>query len=152
MPYTLKQLEARRDACIKKIQELKDSADDIGGTKLGKLEFNSSAFFTGLVAMRKEDIDLFLSLFPQLPRVLDIALQAAGEEMKRRKFEEEIEKFRKEKENKLKRFYEAEKKKDRKRSKRLQRLAAAPALEEGTSQEMDQTSLFLELFVFPLTI
>ena len=148
MPYTLKQLEARGDACIKKIQELKDSADDIGGTKMEKLEFNSSAFFTGLVAMRKEDIDLFLSLFPQLPRVLDIARQAAGEEMKRRKFEKEIEKFRKEKENKLKRFYEAEKKKDRKRSKRLQRLAAAPALEEGSSQEMDQSSELLNYLLF----
>ena len=140
MPYTLKQLEARRDACIKKIQELKDSADDNGGTKLGKLEFNSSGFFTGLVGMRNEEIDSFLSLFPQLPKVLDIVRQAANEETKRRKFEVEIEKFRKEKENKLKRFFKAEKKKDRKRSKRLQRLTAAPALEEGTSQEMDQTS------------
>ena len=140
MPYTLKQLEARRDACIKKIQELKDSADDNGGTKLGKLEFNSSGFFTGLVGMRNEEIDSFLSLFPQLPKVLDIVRQAANEETKRRKFEVEIEKFRKEKENKLKRFFKAEKKKDRKRSKRLQRLTAAPALEEGTSQEIDQTS------------
>ena len=140
MPYTLRQLEGRRDACIKKIQEFKDSANDGGGSDLGSLTFNSSAFFTGLVDMRKEDIDSFLSLFPQLPRVLEIARQAAIEEKRRRKFEVEIEKFRKEKEMKMKRFYEAEKKKDPKRRKRLKRLAAAPALEEGSSQEMDQTS------------
>ena len=140
MPLTLRQLEERRDGCIKKIQELKDSADGIGGTKLGKLEFNSSAFFTGLVGMSKEEIDRFLSLFPQLPRILEIARQAANEEKKRRKFEVEIEKVRKEKEIKMKRFYEAQQKKDRKRSKRLQRLTAAPALKEGSSQEMEQTS------------
>ena len=140
MPLTLRQLEERRDGCIKKIQEFKDSADGIGGTKLGKLQFNSSGFFTGLVDMRKEDIDAFLSLFPQLPRVLEIARQAANEEIIRRKFEVDIEKVRKEKEIKMKRFYEAQQKKDRKRRKRLQRLAAAPALEEGSSQEMDQTS------------
>ena len=140
MPLTLRQLEERRDGCIKKIQEFKDSADGIGGTKLGKLQFNSSGFFTGLVDMRKEDIDAFLSLFPQLPRVLEIARQAANEEIIGRKFEVDIEKVRKEKEIKMKRFYEAQQKKDRKRSKRLQRLAAGPALEEGSSEEMDQTS------------
>ena len=152
MPYTLKQLEASRDACIKKIQELKDSADDIGGTKLGKLEFNSSAFFTGLVAMRKEDIDLFLSLFPQLPRVLDIARQAAGEEMKRRKFEEEIEKFRKEKENKLKRFYEAEKKKRSKEKQTSSVVGSCSCFRGRYITRNGSNNLTLELFVFPLTI
>ena len=51
----------------------------------------------------------------------------------------DIEKVRKEKEIKIKRFYEAEEKKEVKRSKRRQRLTAAPApaLEEGSSQEMD---------------
>ena len=135
MPYTLRQLEERRDACIKKIQEFKDSANDKGGSELGNLSFNSSGFFTGLVD--KQDIDHFLSLFPQWPRVLEYARPAAIEEKRRRNFEVEIEKFRKEKEMKMKRFFEAEKKKDRKRSKRLQRLAAAPALEEGSSQAMN---------------
>ena len=137
MPFTLKQLELRRDACIKKIEDFKESADGIGGTKLGNLEFNSSAFFSGLVVMSKEEIDSFLTLFPQLPRVLELARQAATEEIRRRKLEVDIEKVRKEKEIKIKRFYEAEKKKEVKRSKRLQRLTAAPALEEGSSQEMD---------------
>ena len=62
MPYTLKQMEERRDACIKKIQEFKDSANDKGGAELGSLTFNSSGFFTGLVGMIKKDIDAFLSL------------------------------------------------------------------------------------------
>ena len=139
MPFTLKQLELRRDACIKTIEDFKESADGIGGTKLGKLEFNSSAFFRGLVDMTKEEIDSFLTLFPQLPRVLELARQAATEEIIRRKLEVDIEKVRKEKEIKIKRFHEAEKKKEVKRSKRLQRLTAAPApaLEEGSFQEMD---------------
>ena len=79
MPYTLKQMEERRDACIKKIQEFKDSANDKGGAELGSLTFNSSGFFTGLVGMSKKEIDAFLSLFPQLPRVLEYARQAVNE-------------------------------------------------------------------------
>ena len=138
MPYTLKQLEGRRDACIKKIQEFKDSAKERGGSDLGNLSFNSSVFFSGLVGMSKEEIDSFLSFFPQLPRILDIARQAAIEE-KRRKFEVKIAKFRKEKKMKYKRFLEGEEKKDQKKRKRLKRLTSAPAL-EGSSLQMDQSS------------
>ena len=135
MPLTLRQLEGRRDACIEKIQELKVLADGIGGAELGSLTFNSSGFFTGLVGMSKEEIDAFLSLFPQLPRVLEYARQAANEETKRRKFEVQIEKA-----IKIKQFHVAQRKKGRKTSKRLQRLAAPPASEDDSSQEMEQTS------------
>ena len=135
MPLTLRQLEGRRDACIEKIQELKVLADGIGGAELGSLMFNSSGFFTGLVGMSKEEIDAFLSLFPQLPRVLEYARQAANEETKRRKFEVQIEKA-----IKIKQFHVAQRKKSRKTSKRLQRLAAPPASEDDSSQEMEQTS------------
>ena len=135
MPLTLRQLEGRRDACVEKIQELKVLADGIGGAELGNLTFNSSGFFTGLVGMSKEEIDAFLSLFPQLPRVLECARQAANEETKRRKFEVQIEKA-----IKIKRFHVAQKKKARKTSKRLQRLAAPPTSEYDSSQEMEQTS------------
>ena len=135
MPLTLRQLEGRRDACIEKIKELKVLADGIGGAELGSLTFNSSGFFTGLVGMSKEEIDAFLSLFPQLPRVLEYARQAANEETKRRKFEVQIEKA-----IKIKQFHVAQRKKARKTSKRLQRLAAPPASEDDSSQEMEQTS------------
>ena len=111
MPYTLKQLEGRRDACIKKIQEFKDSAKERGGSDLGDLYFNSGVFFSGLIKMTKEEIDSFLSFFPQLPRILDLARQAAIEEKRRRKFEVEIAKFRRERRMKYKRFIEGKEKK-----------------------------------------
>ena len=139
MPLTLRQLQGRRDACIEKIQELKVLADGIGGAELGSLSFNSSGFFTGLVGMSKEEIDAFSSLFPQLPRVLEYARQAANEETKRRKFQVQIEKAIKEKDIKNKQFQVVQRKKARKTSKRLQRLAAPPALEDDSSQEMEQT-------------
>ena len=135
MPLTLRQLEGRRDACIEKIQELKVLADGIGGAELRSLTFNSSGFFTGLVGMSKEEIDAFSSLFPQLPRVLEYARQAANEETKRRKFQVQIEKAIKNKQ-----FNVTQLKKARKTSKRLQRLAAPPASEDDSSQEMEQTS------------
>ena len=139
MPPSLKTLENRRDGCIKKIEELKATAFGIGGVNLGNLQFNSSGFFTGLVDMTKEDINAFLSLFPQLPRVLEIARQAANEEKRRRKYEVHIEKYTKEKEIKMKQFNMDQKKKKRKKTKRLQQMKAAPvpALEEGSSQEME---------------
>ena len=89
--------------------------------------------------MSKEDINAFLSLFPQLPRVLEIARQAANEEKRRRKYEVHIEKCTKEQEIKTKQFNMDQKKKKRKKTKRLQQMKAAPvpALEEGSSQEME---------------
>lgn len=111
------------------------------GAELGNLTFNSSGFFTGLVGMSREEIDTFLSLFSQLPRVLEYARQAANEETKKRKFEVQIEKAIKEKAIKIKRFHVAQQKKARKTSKRLQRLAAPTTSEHDavitdSSQEM----------------
>ena len=138
MPYSLKQLEGRRDSCIKKIQEFKESAKERGALELGELTFNSAVFFSSLIDMKKQDIDSFLSFFPQLPRILEIARQVAIEE-KRRKFEVAIDKYRKERRLKYKRFIEGEEKKEKKKRKRLMRLAATPTLESSSSQEMDQT-------------
>ena len=90
--------------------------------------------------MSKQDIDSFLSFFPQLPRILEIARQAAIEEKRRRKFEVAIAKFRMERRMKYKRIIEGEEKKDKKKRKRLNRLTAAPALEGSSSQAMDQSS------------
>ena len=59
---------------------------------------------------------------------------------KGRKFEVQIEKAIKEKAIKIKQFHVAQRKKARKTSKRLQRLAAPPASEDDSSQEMEQTS------------
>ena len=152
MPLTLRQLEERTDGCIKKIQEFKDSADGIGGTKLGKLQFNSSGFFTGVVDMRKEDIDAFLSLFPQLPRVLEIARQAANEEIIRRKFEVDIEKVRKEKEVKMKRFYEAQQKKRSKEKQTSSAVGSCSCFRGRFVTRNGSNKLTLELFfVLPLT-
>ena len=139
MPYSLRQLEGRRDSCIKKIQEFKESAKERGALELGELTFNSAVFFSSLIDMKKQDIDSFLSFFPQLPRILEIARQAAIEEKRRRKFEVAIDKYRKERRMKYKRFIEGEEKKEKKKRKRLMRLAATPALESSSPQEMDQT-------------
>ena len=141
MPYSLKQLEGRRDSCIKKLQEFKESAKEKGGLDLGELSFNSGVFFSSLVKMNKQDIDAFLSFFPQLPRILEIARQAAIEEKRRRKFEVAIAKFRMERRMKHKRIIEGDEKKDKKRTKKVKKLTAAPALEAleaSSSQEMNE--------------
>ena len=71
--------------------------------------------------------------------MLEIARQAANEEKRRRKYEVDIEKCTKEQEIKMKQFNMDQKKKKRKKTKRLQQMKAAPvpALEEGSSQEME---------------
>ena len=138
MPYSLKQLEERRDACIKNLQEYKESAKEKGGLDLGVLTFNSGAFFSSLVKMSEEEIDSFLSFFPQLPRILEFARQAAKEEKRRRKYEVDIAKYRREKRMKYKRFIEGEENKDKKKRKRINRLTGHPALEASSSQAMEQ--------------
>ena len=104
------------------------------------VHFFAGAFFSSLVKMSKQDIDSFLSFFPQLPRILELARQAAIEEKRRRKFEVEIAKFRRERRMKHKRIIEGEEKKDEKKRKRLNRLTEAPALVASSSQAMDQSS------------
>ena len=71
--------------------------------------------------------------------MLEIVRQAANEEKRRRKYEVDIEKCTKEKEITMKLFNMDQKKKKRKKTKRLQQMKAAPvpALEEGSSQEME---------------
>ena len=71
MPYTLKQLEDRMDSCIKKIQELKETAKDKGAVELRSFSFNAIGFFNGLVKMNEEEMDAFLSMFPCLPKVFE---------------------------------------------------------------------------------
>ena len=111
MPLTLRQLQSRRDNCLEKIEEFKTMVDGIGGGNLGNVSFNPNVFFNGLVAMSDQEIKSFLSLFPQFPRILEYARQAACEETKRRDFEEGIDKVLREQAIKMKRFYKGQEKK-----------------------------------------
>ena len=137
MPYTLKQLEDRRDSCIKKIQELKETAKDKGAVELRSFSFNAIGFFNGLVKMNEEEMDAFLSMFPCLPKVFECARQAANEEKRRRRFEKQIANLRMEKAKKIKRFIEDEEKKELTTRKRLRMLTGATGTGEGTSQTMN---------------
>ena len=137
MPYTLKQLELRRDSCIKKIQELKASAEDKGAKEFGNLNFNAVGFFHGLFEMRLEDIDLFLSFFTGFPEILECTRKAANEKKRRRSFEVQIENMQKEKRKKLKRVFEEEEKKERKKRKHMKMLTGATGSGEGKSQTMN---------------
>ena len=60
MPYTLKQLEERRDSCVTKIQELKESAKDKGAEQLRSFTFHAIKYFNELVKSPEEEIDSFL--------------------------------------------------------------------------------------------
>ena len=138
MPFTLKQLKLRRDSCIKKIQELKASAEDKGAAEIGNLNFNAIGFFHGLFEMRLEEIDLFLSFFPRFPEILECTRKAANEEKRRRSFEIQIENMQKEKAKKLKHVLEEEEKQERKKRKRLRMLTGgATGTGEGTSKTMN---------------
>ena len=137
MPYTLKQLELRRDSCIKKIQELKASAEDKGAEEIGNLNFNAVGFFHGLFNMRSEEMDSLLSFFPRFPEILECARKAVNEEKRRRSFEVQIENIKTEQVKKLKRVFEEEEEKERKKRKHMKMLTGATGSGEGTSQTMN---------------
>ena len=137
MPYTLKQLEERRDSCVTKIQELKESAKDKGAEQLRSFTFHAIKYFNELVKSPEEEIDSFLSLFPELPKIFECARQASKQEKRRRRFEEQIAKLRMEKGMQVKRFLEDEQKKELTTRKRLRMLTGATGTGEGTSQTMN---------------
>ena len=139
MPYSLKQLEERRDSCIKKIQELKASAEDKGAKEFGNLNFSAVGFFHGLFHVRSEEMDSFLSFFPRFPEILECARKAVNEEKRRRSFEVQIENIKTEQVKKLKRVFEEEEEeeKERKKRKHMKMLTGATGSGEGSSQTMN---------------
>ena len=138
MPYTLKQLQDRRDSCIKKIQELKATAEDKGCKDQGHLNFSSDVFWNELFTTPLEQIDSFLSLFPRFPEILECSRKAANEERRRRSFEEQIAKLRMEKGKKIKRLIDDEVKEEQKTRKRLRMLTGGSTGNgEGSSQEIE---------------
>ena len=95
---------------------------------------------TGILLISSFDVDLMfaLSLFPQFPRIIEYARQAANEEIKQRNFEAEIEKVLWEKAIKMKRSYDGERKKARKTKKRLQKLSVSSSQRNETIDDSSQ--------------
>ena len=133
MPYTLKQLKGS-SSCMDKIRELKASAEDKGAAKIGDIKFNGIGFFHGLSNMTSRELDLFLSIFPQFPEILECSRKAAEQEKRRRSYEEKITKWRMEEGNKFKRRLEEEEEYERNKIKR-QRMLTGSDTGEGTSQQ-----------------
>ena len=134
MPYSLRQLKFQRDNYIKKIQELRASAEDKGAESIGELIFDPIHFFNNLTEETSQRIDIFLSFFPTFPEILECARKAAKEEKKRRECEVKIAKMMKEKQKKRKREFEEE----QDTTKRLRMLTGATGGDgEGTSQTMN---------------
>ena len=135
MPLSLRMLENRMKSCTDKIKDLKEQAFAAGAEELGELRINAAAYLNGLADAKEEEIDQFLSLFDQLPTVLEYARQLSEEEKRRRKYELRIEKLNKQQEIKIKQSIKKQQKSKKKKAKRLQQMRAAPALEG--SQEME---------------
>ena len=135
MPISLRMLENRKKRCTDKIKDLKEQAFAAGAEELGELRINAAAYLSGLADAKEEEIDQFLSLFDQLPTVLELARQVSEEEKRRRKYEVRIDKLNKQQEIKIKQLIKKQQKSKKKNAKRLQQMRAAPALEG--SQEME---------------
>ena len=137
MPISLRMLENRKKRCTDKIKDLKEQAFAAGAEELGELRINAAAYLNGLADAKEEEIDQFLSLFDQLPTVLEYARQLSEEEKRRRKYELRIEKLNKQQEIKIKQSIKKQQKSKKKKAKRLQQMRAAPALEGSQEMEFD---------------
>ena len=137
MPLSLRMLENRMKSCTDKIKDLKEQAFAAGAEELGELRINAAAYLNGLADAKEEEIDQFLSLFDQLPTVLEYARQLSEEETRRRKYELRIEKLNKQQEIKIKQSIKKQQKSKKKKAKRLQQMRAAPALEGSQEMEFD---------------
>ena len=137
MPLSLRMLENRMKSCTDKIKDLKEQAFAAGAEELGELRINAAAYLNGLADAKEEEVDQFLSLFDQLPTVLEYARQLSEEEKRRRKYELRIEKLNKQQEIKIKQSIKKQQKSKKKKAKRLQQMRAAPALEGSQEMEFD---------------
>ena len=135
MPVSLRQLQQRHDQCLEKIEELKSTAERNGAATVGAINFNAIGFFQGLTDMADEDLQRFLDFFPQLPRILEMSRQAANEEVKRRKYEVDIEKHQREAMTRAEHKFKVAKKKKERTKRRLQKLRALPA----QNQDLDSS-------------
>ena len=134
MPYSLKQLKSQRDTYIKNIEELRASAEDKGAGSIGDIAFNPIHFFNTLNQETSQRINTFLSFFPTLPEILELARKAAKEEKKRRECEVKISKMMEEKRKKRQREFDEEPD----TSKRMKMLTGGTGGNgEGTSQTMN---------------
>ena len=136
MPISLRMLENRMKRCTDKIKDLKEQAFAAGAEELGELRINAAAYLNGLADAKEEEIDQFLSLFDQLPTVLELARQVSEEEKRRRKYEVRIDKLNKQQEIKIKQLIKKQQKSKKKKAKRLQQMRAAPALEGSKEMEI----------------
>ena len=130
MPYSLKQLKSQRDTYIKNIEELRASAEDKGAGSIGDIAFNPIHFFNTLNQETSQRINTFLSFFPTLPEILELARKAAKEEKKRRECEVKISKMMEEKRKKRKREFDEEQDTGK-------RMMLTGGTGEGTSQTMN---------------
>ena len=133
MPYTLKQLQIRRDQCIENIVEHKTLALETGGVAMSSISFNTIEFFETLAEMSDQQIQYFLDVFPQLPKIFDLCRQAATEEVRRRKYQADIEKKEKEAAVKLQHKLKTHSKKERKAKRQMKKLTGD---EIDSSQEL----------------
>jgi len=122
MPYSLTQLQDRRDNCLEKIEQHRTLALESGGNVLGTLTFNTTQFFQGLTEMRDEQIEDFLNIFPQLPQILELCRKAGVEEKRRRKFQDEIDQKEKQLTIKASLKYKSHKMKEIKTKKRMKKM------------------------------
>lgn len=136
MPASLTQLQDRRDQCLEKIEQHRTLALESGGNEFGTISFNTTQFFQGLTEMRDQDIEKFLNIFPQLHQVMELCRQAAVEEKRRRKFQNDIDKKEKQQTVKMALVYKRHKKKEIKTKKRMKKLKDG---DMDSSQELCDT-------------
>ena len=132
MPLSLRELQKRDENCLESIEEMKEKINEID---VAKVSFKATVCFNGLRTMTREDIERFLLLFPQLPKILVISRQAANGEIKRRNLKTRIDKLNMERVSKVKRMLERESKKERKTQRRLKKLSSYAMIVSESSQD-----------------
>jgi len=122
MPLTLTQLQNHRDECLERIEQHRTLVLESGGNVFGTFSFDTAQFFQDLAEITDQQIEDFLNIIPQLPQIFELCRQAAVEEKRRRKFQNDIDKKEKQLSVKTKLKYKSHKKKEIKMKKRMKKL------------------------------
>ena len=135
MPLTLKQLKAKRDNHLKKIEEYKAIAKDYGSDRIIPIAINPRGFFDELFQVSSEEIANIITMYPCVNQILECIYKTTKEEQKRRECEQKIAMMQDKRLEKRKREDDEDEGEERRTSLRMKMIQDGNG--EGTSQSMN---------------
>ena len=142
MPYSVKQLEDNIQSCIEKIEECKEEVKEIveSHPSLQNVMIYPENHFSKLTTRSKQELDTEVSLWPMVLKMMEALAKSEKEELKRREYQDLLDKKEKIISGKLKRQQKKKKSNKKKANKKMKEITGF-IKKEDSSQEVVQEDM-----------